>query len=65
MTLEDQAQDARDFIDDKITELEPELQSKKAEAIEKDWSEAGRKYQAVNELANHIISLKRIKSILS
>ena len=60
MTLKD----ALDFIDDKLAELEPELQSKKTEAERRGWLEGGKKLQAVNEFADYIISLKRIKTIL-
>ena len=56
--------EALDFIDDKIAELEPELQAKETEAEEKEWTATGKKMMAVIELANHIISLKRIKTIL-
>ena len=56
--------EALDFIDDKIAELEPELQAKETEAEEKGWTATGKKMMAVIELANHIISLKRIKTIL-
>ena len=56
--------EALDYIDDKIAKLEPELQAKEAEAERRGWLEGGKKLQASVELRNHIISLKRIKTIL-
>jgi hypothetical protein len=63
MALQHEYQDVLEFIDKTISELESELEDKKVEAETKGWHSTGKKYQAINELYRHILSLKRIRII--
>lgn len=65
MALQHESQDALEFIDRTIHELQSELEYKKEEAERKGWYPDGKKYQSINEMYRHISSLKRIRTILS
>ena len=56
---------AIEFIDRTIQELESRLMSAKEEATRKGWFTDGKKYQYINEIERHIMSLKRIKKNLT
>ena len=56
---------AIEFIDRTIQELESMLIPAKEEATRKEWSTSGRKYQSINEIERHIMSLKRIREMLT
>ena len=63
MALQPESQDALEFIGVTIPELESDLAYKKDEAERKGWYPDGKKYQAINEMARHIWSLKRLRTI--
>ena len=63
--MNDESQDALEYIGATITELQSDLEYKKEEAERKGWFSDGKKYQSINELYRHISSLKHIRIILS
>ena len=62
--MDHESQDALEYIDATITELETDLEPKIAEAKRKGWFSTGKKYQSINEMWRHMWSLKRLKEIL-
>ena len=58
-------QNALEYIDATITELETDLEPKIAEAKRKGWFPDGKKYQSIIEMDRHKGSLKRLKTILN
>ena len=58
-------QNALEYIDATITELETDLEPKIAEAKRKGWHSTGRKYQSINEMRRHMTSLKRLRTVLN
>ena len=60
-----ESQDALEFIGRTIHEIQSDLEYKKEEAERKGWYPDGKKYQSITEMARHIWSLKRLRTILS
>ena len=60
-----ESQNALEYIDATITELETDLEPKIAEAKRKGWFSDGKKYQSINEMQRHMMSLKRLRTVLS
>ena len=58
-------QNALEYIDATITELETDLEPKIAEAKSKGWHSTGKKYQVIIAMYRHMDSLKRLRTILS
>ena len=58
-------QNALEYIDATITELETDLEPKIAEAKRKGWFSDGKKYQSINEMQRHMMSLKRLRTVLN
>ena len=58
-------QNALEYIDATITELETDLEPKIAEAKRKGWFSTGKKYQSINEMWRHMTSLKRLRTVLN
>ena len=63
--MDHESQDALEYIGTTITELQSELEYKKDEAERKGWFPDGKKYQAITEMARHMWSLKRLRTILN
>ena len=63
--MDHESQDALEYIGTTITELQSELEYKKDEAERKGWFPDGKKYQSIIEMDRHMVSLKRVRTILS
>ena len=60
-----ESQDALEFIGITIHEIQSDLEYKKEEAERKGWFPDGKKYQSIIEMDRHMVSLKRVRTILS
>ena len=56
---------AIEFIGRTIQELESDLVIAKEEAARRGWLPGGKKGQYINEIERHIMSLKRIREMLT